>query len=263
MPLGRGAELPLRDILIRTSRSSGPGGQHANVTASRVEAIFDVESSSALTDAQKRRVIARLGPRVTAVAQDARSQARNRELALERLRERLAEALVAHAAPARHPPDAASVDRRLDEKRRQAARKRERRPPGTDDPLASVDMRWLVDGMNVIGTRPDAWWKDRDAAMLRLVDLLERWAAHNGEDVTVVFERPPRPPIRSTVIEVAHAPKPKPNAADDEIVRRLQADPDPAAVRVVTSDRWLADRAWAAGASVEGADSFRSRVEDS
>jgi predicted RNA-binding protein with PIN domain len=122
-------------------------------------------------------------------------------------------------------------------------------------------VRWLVDGMNVIGTRPDAWWKDRDAAMLRLVDMLERWAAYNGEDVTVVFERPPRPPIRSTVIEVAHAPKPKRDAADDEIVRRLRNEPDPADVRVVTSDRWLADRAWAAGASVEGADSFRTRIE--
>ena len=97
--------------------------------------------------------------------------------------------------------------------------------------------------------------------MLRLVDLLERWAAADGEDVTVVFERPPRPPIRSTVIEVAHAPRPRPDAADDEIIRRLRADPDPAAVRVVTSDRWLADRASATGASVEGADSFRARLE--
>src|ERR1700734_4030373 len=85
-------------------------------------------------------------------------------------------------------------------------------------------MRWLVDGMNVIGTRPDAWWKDRDAAMLRLVDALERWAAAEGEDVVVGFERPPSPPIRSTVIEVAHAPKPRRDAADDEIVRRLRAD---------------------------------------
>ena len=65
-------------------------------------------------------------------------------------------------------------------------------------------MRWLVDGMNVIGTRPDGWWKDRDAAMLRLVDLLERWVAGGGDHVTVVFERPPRPPIRSTVVEVRH-----------------------------------------------------------
>jgi predicted RNA-binding protein with PIN domain len=123
-------------------------------------------------------------------------------------------------------------------------------------------MRWLVDGMNVIGTRPDGWWRDRDHAMLRLVKLLERWAAHEGEDVTVVFERAPSPPIRSTVIEVTHAPKPGPNAADDEIIRRLRGDPQPAVVRVVTSDRWLAERASATGATVEGADSFRSRIED-
>jgi uncharacterized protein YaiI (UPF0178 family) len=122
-------------------------------------------------------------------------------------------------------------------------------------------VRWLVDGMNVIGSRPDHWWRDRDAAMLRLVDMLERWAAADGEEVTVVFERPPSPPIRSTVIDVRHAPKPKPDAADDEIIRLLRADPQPGAVRVVTSDRWLADRASAAGASVEGADSFRGRIE--
>ena len=122
-------------------------------------------------------------------------------------------------------------------------------------------MHWLVDGMNVIGTRPDGWWRDRDAAMLRLVDLLERWAVAENEDVVVVFERRPSPPIRSTVIEIAHAPKPKSDAADDEIIRRLRADPQPGAVRVVTSDRWLSDRASAAGASVEGADSFRTRIE--
>jgi predicted RNA-binding protein with PIN domain len=122
-------------------------------------------------------------------------------------------------------------------------------------------VRWLVDGMNVIGTRPDGWWKDRDAAMFRLVDILERWAAAEGEDVIVVFERAPSPPIRSTVIEVAHAPHPRANAADDEIIRRLRAETEPREVRVVTSDRWLADRASAAGATVEGADSFRSRVE--
>lgn len=123
-------------------------------------------------------------------------------------------------------------------------------------------MRWLVDGMNVIGTRPDAWWKDRDAAMLRLVDQLERWVASEGDHVTVVFERPPRPPIRSTVIEVRHAPKPKANAADDEIIRILAEEPDPTKVRVVTSDRSLADRAWAAGATVEGAQSFRARLDE-
>ncbi|PZS13942.1 MAG: RNA-binding protein, partial [Solirubrobacterales bacterium] len=83
-------------------------------------------------------------------------------------------------------------------------------------------MRWFVDGMNVIGTRPDAWWQDRDGAMLALVDALERWAATDGEEVTVVFERPPSPPIRSSVIEVTHAPRPRADAADDEIIRRLR-----------------------------------------
>jgi len=122
-------------------------------------------------------------------------------------------------------------------------------------------VRWLVDGMNVIGTRPDAWWKDRHAAMVRLVDLLERWVAGSGEDVTVVFERPPSPPIASPVVEVAYAPRPRPDSADDEIVRRLRADPDPAQVRVATSDRWLADRVRAAGATVEPAESFRRRLE--
>jgi predicted RNA-binding protein with PIN domain len=122
-------------------------------------------------------------------------------------------------------------------------------------------MRWLVDGMNVIGSRPDKWWKDRDAAMLKLVDQLERWAAAEGEDVIVVFERKPSPPIRSTVIEITHAPEPKANAADDEIVRLLKADDHPHAIRVVTSDRGLSERAYAQGATVEGSDSFRSRIE--
>lgn len=122
-------------------------------------------------------------------------------------------------------------------------------------------MRWYVDGMNVIGTRPDGWWRDRDAAMRRLVALLENWAAAGGEDVVVVFERPPRPPIRSGVIEIVAAPKPKADAADDEIVRRLRLEPAPALVRVVTSDRWLSDRAAALGAAVHGADAFRSLLE--
>jgi uncharacterized protein YaiI (UPF0178 family) len=115
--------------------------------------------------------------------------------------------------------------------------------------------------MNVIGTRPDAWWKDRHAAMKGLVGMLESWAAAGGEDVTVVFERPPTPPIRSTVIAVAHAPRPRRDSADDEIVRLLVADSEPGAVRVVTSDLWLADRVRAAGATVEASARFRTLIE--
>ncbi len=115
--------------------------------------------------------------------------------------------------------------------------------------------------MNVIGTRPDAWWKDRHGAMVKLVDLLERWAAADGEEVTVVFEQPPTPPISSTVIEVAHAPRPRRDSADDEIVRRLLADEEPGAIRVVTSDHWLSQRVYTAGASVEPAAPFRRRLE--
>jgi ribosome-associated protein len=133
MPVRRGVAVPLSEIKVRTSRSSGPGGQHANVTASRVEAVFDVEASTALTDAQKRRVIAKLGPRVTAVAQDARGQARNRELALERLRRRLRAALAVPRPRKATRPTAAARKRRLDEKRRASERKRARRRPGSED----------------------------------------------------------------------------------------------------------------------------------
>ena len=122
-------------------------------------------------------------------------------------------------------------------------------------------MRYLIDGMNVIGTRPDAWWKDRHAAMVRLVHQLESWVAITGEDVTVVFEQPPSPPISSTVVEVTHAPRPRRDSADDEIVRRLAADTEPGAIRVVTSDGWLADRVHAAGATVQPANSFRTQLE--
>jgi ribosome-associated protein len=115
---------------VRASRSSGPGGQHANVTASRVEASFDVLASSALTNAQRDRILTRIGPRVVAIAQDERSQVRNRELALTRLSERLAAALVVPRPRRATRPTAASRERRLQTKRRDAERKRERRPPG-------------------------------------------------------------------------------------------------------------------------------------
>ena len=133
MPLGRGVELPLREVTLRTSRSSGPGGQHANVTASRVEAVFDVAASETLTEEQKRRVIARCGSRVTAVAQDARSQTRNRELALRRLQRRLSNALATTRTRLATRPTQASVRRRLERKRRQSERKRARRVPSADD----------------------------------------------------------------------------------------------------------------------------------
>jgi ribosome-associated protein len=125
--------IPISEVELRVSRSSGPGGQHANVTASRVEAVFDVTASSSLSEDQKARVAARLGPRVTAVAQDTRSQARNRELALERLRSRLATALT--PARKRRPtsPTRAARRRRLDSKRRRGEVKRGRRRPPTDE----------------------------------------------------------------------------------------------------------------------------------
>ena len=122
-------------------------------------------------------------------------------------------------------------------------------------------MRWLVDGMNVIGSRPDGWWRDRDGAMAHLVDRLERWSAATGNDVTVVFERKPRPPIASPVIEIAHAPKPRRDAADDEILRRVREDPEPTSIRVVTSDHMLGDLARGFGATVEPAGPFRDRIE--
>jgi ribosome-associated protein len=129
MPLGHHVSLPLREVEIRASRSSGPGGQHANKTASRIEASFDVAASQALSEEQKRRIIGRLGPRVVAVAQDARSQSRNRELALERLARRLASALTVRTPRRATRPTRASVSRRLDSKRHRSDRKRDRRRP--------------------------------------------------------------------------------------------------------------------------------------
>ena len=132
IPIRPGVAIPLREVTVRASRSSGPGGQHANVTASRIEASFDVRASGALSDDQKERIIARLGPRVVAVAQDERSQSRNRELALERLAHRLSTALAPRRARRPTRPTASSVTRRLDAKRRQSQRKRDRRPPAAE-----------------------------------------------------------------------------------------------------------------------------------
>ena len=122
-------------------------------------------------------------------------------------------------------------------------------------------MRWIIDGMNVIGSRPDGWWRDRHAAMVKLVDALERWAAADGDDVVVVFEQPPRPPIVSSVIEVAHAKRARPNSADDEIVRRVKLEPDPSSIRVVTSDGVLSQQVSAAGASVYPSSTFRAELD--
>ncbi len=125
--------LPLEEIEIRVSRSSGPGGQHANVTASRVEASFDVAASPTLSDAQRERLRRRLGPRVTAAAQDTRSQARNRALALERLAARLAGALEVQRPRTATRPTLGSRRRRVDAKRRRGDVKRDRRPPDASD----------------------------------------------------------------------------------------------------------------------------------
>ena len=122
-------QIPLAEVTLRASRSSGPGGQHANVTASRVEAVFDVAASRSLSERQRERLLARAGPRVVAIAQDARSQARNRELALERLAARLREALAVPRARRATRPTAASRARRLEKKRRAGRRKLERRRP--------------------------------------------------------------------------------------------------------------------------------------
>jgi ribosome-associated protein len=119
--------IPLEEIELRASRSSGPGGQHANVTASRIEAVFDVEASSSLDREQRRRLLERLGPRVSAVAQDARSQARNRQLALERLAAKLAAGLAVPKQRRPTKPSRAAHERRLEQKRRRAERKAQRR----------------------------------------------------------------------------------------------------------------------------------------
>jgi ribosome-associated protein len=132
LPIRPGLDLPLDEVRLRTSRSSGPGGQHANVTASRVEASFDVEASATLSEAQKARVRSRLGAVVTASAQDTRSQARNRALALERLAARLAAALEVSRPRTPTRPTLASRRRRIESKRRRGEAKRTRRRPEPD-----------------------------------------------------------------------------------------------------------------------------------
>jgi ribosome-associated protein len=125
----RSVAIPLAEIELRFSRSSGPGGQHAQKTETRVEALFDVEASAAVSPAQKRRVVAKAGPVLRAVAQDERSQWRNRELAVERLVEALREALRVERKRMPTKPTAAARERRLEEKRRRGQTKRLRRPP--------------------------------------------------------------------------------------------------------------------------------------
>jgi ribosome-associated protein len=132
LQVNRELAIPLAEVTLRASRSSGPGGQHANITASRVEASFDVLASPSLSESQRARILERAGPRLSAVAQDERSQARNRELALDRLTERLARALAVPRKRRPTRPTAASRARRLDSKRRDAQRKRERRRPDDD-----------------------------------------------------------------------------------------------------------------------------------
>jgi ribosome-associated protein len=130
--VAEGTVIPLDEIQFRASRSSGPGGQHANVTASRIEAVFDVEASKALSDEQRASTSRKLGDRVTAVAQDARSQARNRELALERLREKIAAGLRRPKPRRPTKPSRAARERRLQQKRQRSQRKAQRRPPPED-----------------------------------------------------------------------------------------------------------------------------------
>ncbi len=133
LPVNPRLSLPLDEIVVRASRSSGPGGQHANVTSSRIETSFDVAASNTLDEAQKARIMARCGPVVRAVAQDARSQARNRALALERLAARIARALEVQRPRRPTKPTRASRTRRLDAKRRASERKSARRRPAGDD----------------------------------------------------------------------------------------------------------------------------------
>ena len=127
--------------------------------------------------------------------------------------------------------------------------------------LHTRGMRWIVDGMNVIGSRPDGWWRNRRLAMTTLVERLEHWASTQGEDVTVVFEQPLSPPVESSLITIAHAPRAAANSADDEIVALLQAAESPQDIRVATSDRALSGRVSALGADVYPAQRLRDLID--
>lgn len=122
-------------------------------------------------------------------------------------------------------------------------------------------MHWIVDAMNVIGSRPDGWWRDRRAAMERLVSDLDRWAALRDDAVTVVLERPPQPPMESSVVEIAFAPAAAPNSADDEIVRLVTTHDDTSEIVVVTSDSELVQRVRQAGAATHPAKAFRDMLD--
>ncbi len=168
MPVTRDVAVPLREIVVRASRSSGPGGQHANVTASRVEASFDVAASSALSDAQKARIVARCGPVVRAVAQDARGQARNRELALERLRAR-------PRARARRPPSA--PDDRPDERLEGAAARGQAPHVGAQARPPPARARGLI-------SAPRALHRRARCGSRRVVEDGDRWGACGHRPVT-------------------------------------------------------------------------------
>lgn len=115
--------------------------------------------------------------------------------------------------------------------------------------------------MNVVGSRPDGWWRNRRSAMSTLIEHLERWASTEGEDVTVVFEHPLSPPLESSVITIAHAPRAAANSADDHIVTLVRSAENPQDLRVATSDRALSERVGALGATIYPAQCLRDLID--